>query len=500
MNQHISPKSYFHLYGKSIFWSFFLCVFCFHGYAMANLTGNNDTMGIISGYAGAGTSSGRWFLDILVKICRLLFGNVYFLPWFNLLTGFFFIACSAFLILYMLQIRSKAAVVFVTALMLVFPATTSMALYGYTFHFNMFSLLLAVSAAVLCVKETVPFCLLASLFLSLSLGIYQAYLPFSCAIMILFWIKMLVNGHSSQKVVRSVIFCGATVLLGLILYFIFTKFFCSLFHVSLSSYKGINQMTNIPSLGKLCLSAVYSYGLLLVLPLKNFYGLSTPPILRIFILIYYVLALVAVIRLYKKTPSVLSGKILLSLLLLLLPLAANLIFFMVGGDKSMVYAAMLYGTVAIFLFLPLFFSETICSSIQKHTVFFIMGIMVLLWGWYSNGVYRTSHHVIEQNITVWNRIITKIESLEGYRTEMPLYIIGDQPDLPSVSDNYGMDFGQLVSLDYVCGWALPGFLKNYMGWNGSLTSVGPELPPEFPVYPDEGSIQIIDDVVVIRFE
>lgn len=150
MTFEISIKEYFKQYCKTIFLSFLFSSFFAHGFAMSNFIGANDAMGILSGYAGSGTPSGRWFLDVLVHICKLLFGNIYSLPWFTLFTGFFFISCSAFLVLYLFQIRSHITVMLITSLMIVFPAVTSIALYPFTFHFDMLSLFFAVCAAFVC--------------------------------------------------------------------------------------------------------------------------------------------------------------------------------------------------------------------------------------------------------------------------------------------------------------------------------------------------------------
>ncbi|MCI9161838.1 MAG: hypothetical protein HFG59_01030 [Lachnospiraceae bacterium] len=495
----LSLKKYFQTYAKTIFWTALFCILFAHGYAMCNLVGNNDTMGIISGYAGAGTSSGRWLLDILVKTCQLLFGDVYFLPWFNLLLGFFLIACSAFLILYSFQAESKAAIVLVTALMIVFPAATSMALYGYTFHFNMLSLLLSVCCAALCLKANLLFHLLAAFLLALSLGIYQAYLPFTCAILVLSWIKNLSDGSSCKRVIRSILWDGATILLGLILYFSLTKLFCALFHISLSSYRGIDRMTVLPPFKSLLFSTAYSFGILFLLPFKNLYGISTPLILRIMIFIYYLLSILAVIHLYKKNTQGLTRKLLLTFLLFLLPPSSNLIFFMVNADKDSVYTAMLYGTVAIFLFLPLFFQQSSLKPFTKRIICITISGMVFLWGWFSNGVYTASHHIIEQNIAVWNRIITEVESLDGYHSQMPVCIVGEHPYFPSVIESYD-EFHHLVSLHYVVDWSLPHFLKNYLGWEKDFSSAPPSLPDNLPVYPDAGSIIILDNVVIIHFK
>lgn len=492
-----SLKSYMEANGKTIFGAFFFTVFFSHGYAMGNLVGNNDTMGIVSGNAGAGTASGRWFLDILVRMCRFLFGDVYFLPWFNLLLGFFLIACCSALILYLFQIKSKAAMVLVTSLMIVFPATASMALYGYTFHFNMFSLFLAVSSLFFC-RGSIRSAVFSVVLIALSLGIYQAYLPFMCAVLVLLWLKELSDGKSCKEVFRSILFGGCVILCGLFLYLLLTKLFCSLFHVSLSSYKGIDKMAEIPSAKKIFLSVVYAYGFVFGLPLKNYFGLSASFALRLVILGYYLLSLLTAAGMLRKMGGNWLRKVMFIGLLLLLPPASNFIFFMVGGNKMEVYAAMLYGMVAIFLFLPLFFPFAAISN-KKNIVQCIISAAVLFWGWYDNGVYTASHHVIEQNIAVWNRIIAQVESLEGYDSQMPVCIIGEHPFFSSVNDNYH-DFDHLVTLEYVCDWSLPHFLDHYLGWKKHFIDEPPRLPEELQVYPDSKSMMIVDGVVIMRFE
>ena len=500
MNHTISFREYFLKYRKIILLSYLFSCFFAHGYALSNSVASNDAMGIIAGSAGTGTASGRWFLDIIVSSCKFLFTDIYFLPWLDLLLGFFLIACAAFLLLHLFQVKSKIIVAMVTCLMIVFPPVTAIALYGFTFHFDMLSLFLAVCAAVLCLRETLFSGMAAAVLMALSLGIYQAYLPFACAILVLYWIKKLVNGDSCKAVILSVVRCAATFLGGLALYFILTKFFCYIFHTPLGSYKGINHMGSIFSPRKILFSVAYSYMGVFRFLFRKTYGMTATNLAHIACIIYYAAIFVTVINLYGKIKKDAAHISLLSALLLFLPVASHSIIFMVGGDKEVIYTPMLYGVIAIFLFLPFFCRETNVLT-KKYVAPFSMGFLIFVWLWTANIVYTANHRVVEQNIAVWNRIITTIESLEGYTDQTPVCLIGERPEITSALDVY-QNFELIAGMRYVGGWAIPNFCKNYLGWEKTFIDFD-DLPftlplEEIPIYPNEGSIRLVNAVVIIR--
>ena len=83
----------------------------------------------------------------------------------------------------------------------------------------------------------------ASLMCACSLGIYQAYFPLTISLFVILLIQEILKyGSKLGKVFLKGILFLATLILSLLLYFIFLKVFLKYYQVSLNNYQGINEM------------------------------------------------------------------------------------------------------------------------------------------------------------------------------------------------------------------------------------------------------------------
>lgn len=135
-------------------------------------------------------------------------------------------------------------------------------------------------------------------------------------------------------------------------------------------------------------------------------------------------------------------------------------------------------------------------------------IMVILYCRYANVCYLNADYVQKAGISYFNRMITRIESTEGYVAGMPVVFIGERPNVDSSVFLY-TEFDEIHIWPYefktmVNNWNWYDFMKSTCGFNpprGDATLFADnEEVISMPSYPSDGSIQIIDGVVVIKLE
>ena len=142
-------------------------------------------------------------------------------------------------------------------------------------------------------------------------------------------------------------------------------------------------------------------------------------------------------------------------------------------------------------------------QIVTIAVIFILGILYIR---YDNMCYMQLEVRQEAAIRYFGTLATKIESLEGYHVDYPVvYVNGDQKS--NISDDMYVYYDAAVTNPFNTGiinsynWTL--FMECWCGFAPiTLPEDGYQNHPEveaMPNYPNDGSIKIIDDVVVVKF-
>lgn len=501
----------------------FLSVFCAgllaHGFIITNILNNYDNITYTSGGYGAGLRSGRWFLEILGDTIEKIWGN-YTLPLFNGCLFITLIAVSACILASVLEIRSRFFKALAGMMMVVFPTIGSTMFFMYTAPYYGFAILLAVSGVYFAKKfehGVVP----AAVCFALSLGIYQAYLPFTAS---LFLLLLLRKGFSGQAVSGDELFTRAiryllSLILGVLFYVVTLRVFLALCNETLSSYQGINQMglqlKELPAIVKKAYDCFFS------LSFQTQYGVNLTMLIKKSFLFVQVLSglLFFWLLCYGKQPVVV--KVLNTVFILLFPLSVNGIILMCY--HSYIYTIMVYGIVTLF-FLPVVLLEVAVEQCSVHplhnmtkalsfALMFVFSLTVLNYIWQTNGNYMILYYVNRQTENYFVNLTGRIRSAEGYRQDLPLAVVGENFsdmtfDQRSFSSAAIFDYGgKSKSSDMINSYSRRYWLIHYVGYEQSFVSLEElgrlkenESVKNMPCYPDDGSIQVIDDVIVIKLE
>jgi len=489
-----------------------------HAFALVNILHNYDNILQQPRGYGAGITSGRWLLSILGDFSQNVLGLGYNLPVINGLLYLFLIALSAAAVVRLLNIRKLVSSVLVGCLMATFPTVAATMVFRYTAPYYGLSLLLSVLSVWVAERKKYGV-FAAALLLAMSMGIYQAYPPVTISLFVLILLRdsMKEDARLPELILRGVRYCVALIL-GVLLYFLFLKLSLALYstngEVVLDSYQGIDSMGKISlsRLPGLILKAWFSAALFSV---KDYCELAATPVLRILwsLVIAVILVMVSIILLKKKTKPLLA--VFSCLMGLLFPLAINFIVIMCPDGTVytiMVYAFVLVGCAALMLLecLP----EKPDTGNQKMTrlIAILLALIVFCNSYYINLNYTSLYYANRQVENFVNGLMIQARMTEGYTPEKKLAFIGEVDkfmlyDMWYEVPYYGGVVGSTGHGLFNATYSRSFWFAFYLGRNLPFASVEEQLDlqqdsrvAEMPCWPAEGSVLVVDDYLVIKFQ
>ena len=475
-------------------------------YYTNNLIHNNDMISCTPWGAGSSITSGRWGLYLLAGAMEVLWGGHYNLPAFNVLLALVIMGVAAALLIRTLRIRRTSLCVCISAITVTIPAFATLMFFAYSIQYYALSILLTVVAAYLLQKKGfVPFITGAFCF-CLSLSIYQAYLPFFAVLLLLTLIARCLNTESTAKeLMLTAVKYGAAMVLSYVLYRLFLEGLLWALHLELSSYQSINTMGTIHLSG-----VVTALKELFLLPFcSNYHGFSSTIVIRAGIAVSFLSAVVALVG-SKKMP--LAKVALLVGFLALLLIAVNSTHILTGD--SALYTRMTLGLIGIF-YLPVVLLDGVNfrSKAVKSSLLGVMVCTLLLcsanYAWQSNGNYLSEQYANEKVENFYVTMFTRIRSAEGYKDELPVVYVGQNITDVALWDNWGLPafkytaiIGATAQLNQ---YSRDQYIINYLGYRWRpITEAEAETYAEtingLQCYPDDGSIVVTEDMVIIRLE
>ncbi len=379
-------------------------------------------------------------------------------------------------------------------------------------------------------QESIDLVLYLGAILGLAMGVYQAFLGYTislCSILLL--LVVLENKDSLKGIITQAVRYLLLVLLGTVAYFTFMKLSLITQNVVLSSYQGIDQI------------GIINFNILLQLISKAYVNLLSFFVrdafinnnfvveilyIAVFVLMgVFILNLVIVNKIYKDKLKL----ILLIFLIILLPLCINSIVIM--APNSWIHVLMIMSFVHVFILLigladmnfnfamtPLKRVSIGGAPLYLRNLFVIMCIYStfiistsLIYNYYilDHQIYLRLEMQYENSYAFVNRLVSRIESTEGYQPKNPVAIIGKVPSLVTKSQ-----FNELNSLGVIFNDDLQiiqarDCLERFINdWAGvKLVFAKPEQKKEIshsaefknmPPYPLKGSIRVIDNVTVVK--
>jgi len=501
----ISPQMRF------AFFSALICGLLAHGMALFNKLSWHDDLYYLFD-VGATVSSGRWTLHLLYWLENLFFLDGHFsMPLFNGCIAIACIGAAAGLLVNLFRIRSKILSAALGCLMVTFPVITGLFTYVFTIHYYMAAMMLMVSAAYLLCRDTPWWVKIIAVFLgSAALGIYQAFLPLIPGIILLHGLMELSEGKTApgqfwKGILLRVLCTGGM----LVLYFIANKLFQIRLGLVDITYPGMEGADSLSPAGYLArIGRAYREFFLPVQRVStDMYPLRVHTMYQLMLLGDLILSVRLLIRIAKtRRANVLP----FVLFLFLIPLAGNFIFVM----ADQVHGLMTYGQIIqMVLFIWLTDRLEVRPPNMRKLLSFasaaVLAVTGLLYIRLANQCYLKINFEQQEAISFFTALVTQIKSSEDYQASRPVLFVNEKEIVdPTVTHIRELDVLRTISyefntLEYLNNYTWSRMMEIWCGFTPiysdrwDLTSL-PEVQA-MPHYPDAGSIQLVQDVLVVHF-
>ena len=395
------------------------------------------------------TSVGRYFLPVVEKI-----RGTYELSW---LIGLFSIVCMALaaaLIVDMYDIKGNVAILITCGIVVANPIVTDTFAFMYTADGYSFGLLLS-TLAVYCTtmirgKKGVILGIIAYF---VSLGFYQGYTSAAIIFILLHIIRMLLDNKTDIKELgRNVLRYLIMGVAGLLIYLIFLKIVWSLGGYGVTSYMGIGNKSS---------SGIHKY---IEAVINSYIDFARVFLVRYEITGYNVTSvlmfafsgiMIIILLIKRKLLKQWYRPLLICIILLMLPVATH-IFHFISEELAYTTSIMEYGTMMVFLLPVVLLRQFDMGSgnfiewknpdyLKKHMgTVAVSVLMLLICGNFiviSNKAYYNMFIANENLENFVNRLAMRMEMVPGYTDDIPVFVIGDNYQLPEYVTNAPMMSG-----------------------------------------------------------
>lgn len=221
--------------------TFFITLFV-HMYKFTNTLPNHDS--ILNYYSDQNIlGSGRWALSLACGI-----SSYFDLPWVIGLLSCLFIALTVVVIVAVLKLENPVLIVITGALIASAPATTETFFFLYTADGYMIAMLLSALAVYLSriEEKRLSMWIVSGICICVSCGIYQAYVSFALILAVCYFINVLLDGnHNKKECIRWVFRQAIIYIVSLASYYIIWKACMNVSGIKASDYLGISEVGKV---------------------------------------------------------------------------------------------------------------------------------------------------------------------------------------------------------------------------------------------------------------
>lgn len=501
-------------------WKFFLVVmavgFVMHSFRITQMINGADDVSLLMKGYGGGTTFGRWGLDFLgFRVnYKWLIGS-FNLSVFDGMLTLVFLSLSACIILNLFHLQQSRIGLLFAVIFVVYPTCSATLLYMFTAAYYGFGCFLAV-LSVWCMKTGKKlYGCLAILCIAFSLGLYQAYFPITVTLCLFLVLDYFMDLDADLRVgLRKGFYYVFIMCLGLGLYFIILDNRLKNLGAELNTYQNISsmgqiQLDELPGLFMRCYSIFFGF------PSEIYLSVNTLAVIRSCLLVLYVLCAILGICAVRRQRKWLS-RIMAVLLMTLVPVAVNLIEIMCS--KSHIHVLMVYSTVFVFLLPVLFWKKIKKEHGISGLLFKVSGIVIAIsfiitalgYGWHANWNYVALDYMNRETESYMTTLVTRIKSAKGYKDEYPVMFVGergfsDQQFINPYSNYPELYFIIYQEINLINAFSWRDAMTAYTGFTCTAPSeqqwmeiCGTKEFQEMSCYPNDGSIAVIDEVIVVK--
>lgn len=478
-------------------------------------------MAFITQLVGYEASLGRWGITLFDSL-----RNNIAIPFITTLISILLMGFINLLLIELLEIKHTFFQIFTILSVVASPCLCMTLLYAYTADVYLFSMFFSIFTVYALYRiPSKPLGIgLAGISFIFMLSTYQSYIGLTIGLILILNIKtLLTQKKTTLPVIQYLLIKAIILILSALIYYGITVTYLTINDLSLSTYKGTNQIglsyilsSLIPSM-KEAYWAFFKYFFADGIILNRAW--QREKLYLLFFGLFLISILLLLLNLWKTASEKkeLASRLLLALILMaLLPLALNLVVIIAPGNE-------IYFLIATQMFLILPFSLMLLEQLPAQNTFVNLlhwGIIILLTILLITYVlsiivtYQTAQMSYEQAKNVANRILIRMEETPGYRSGMKKLFAGviDDVNFPKTLDIYNLAVTNSLrsSIFHATYWGHQATWRNFMEvFCGTRidfcedeeyqTILHSDEFKEMDIFPGENSVKMIQDVLVVKF-
>ncbi len=460
------------------------------GFCMTNkIPVGDDLVGMFD--KGATTVSGRYGLELL----RFIMPDVS-MPWIYGLMSIALLSLAVCVTVRLFSIKSPVLQLLLAGVFVTFPAQAGTMLYMFTAAPYALSLLLAVTGVWLFAERKKGCWIAAPVLIAFSCSIYQGYFSIAASFCVIRMIVLLCRTETSwREVFREGVKMLAMLLASLALYGVMLLVASKLLGFPLL-HEVINDRQSFP------LRILVAYSSWVKTLLSGRFGYVNNRISQVMHLVLLLAAAFAMLMQLKKKGE--TGSVLLTgLCLILYPLSCYCLYLL--ADNSYIHSLSLYSFASLYVLCAALLDGWEAKSAPNLRRLCSLALALILCGniYYANALYLRYYLRFEELKSFYTVMLTRVFETPGCAEGDRLAIVGDAPALVYDIDRHftgsplSLPSLELGSTDYA-----QLIISRYLGCDIPFVSDG-ELAQletdDMPVYPYDGSVKKIGDVIVVKF-
>lgn len=498
---------------RSLFYTFLMGFFA-HGFVLVNVSVSHDA--VFDFYDALEAHQHQIGLGrILEPLYRELTASGLLMPWSLGIVAFFWLGLAVFLVCKMFHLSERTEVLLTAGIMTVNISVTAIAAaYTPWLAADMFALLLATAGVYLwqlyMKQRRIKYLIFGMTAIFVSLSVYQCYLAVTVVLMILLSMQKLIRKDGAVNVFRDGCTGVGMIAVGGIVYYVFMKLVCSFVDTPLAEgyYDSVTNLWDNRESIVLRLFCCLKEGVTHFFAKdENIYPYQAIWIVNLLI---FGMCACLIVRLVIQ----ISGKfekrewLLLVLLSVALPFAA----YMMRLLNTSVHDLMCYSVWLLYLLPILLLKWTSGEKTSDRRLYGVAAVLltfiVFSYIQTDNAVYVKKEVESKATLSLMTQVMAQIEQTEGYVPgETEVTFVGDISevlrDLPGTDRIEGVSgCNKPTAITY------PGtyqaYFDNILLRNVKVVFEGAPVKDDMevaqmPPYPQSGYVQMVDQVVVVKW-
>ena len=511
----------------------FIIGFVAHFFIIANPLFNADGIFYNSSF-GAGSILGRWLIEILNTIFyKIGYNNV--IPMLNIVISILILSFASVYLLRILDIENIYYRQIISSTLVLSPAIIQTFFYGFTAHIYSLSILLTILSIYFLVIEN-NFVL--SVYLNcFALSIYQAYIPLMfCIYFIYFFKEINVMNNDLKKIFIKILVAFISFLLSFALYYMIfdivnRKNSGFVFKIHGMSENVIPEFTIQSIIDDIFVCYRVTFDLIFT---NNVFAHNTTIFIRnvymiliiwtLFLYIRYVVILIISSPMYtKERVNMIIRIFIASIFILLSPIVINFMFIMTNNGIKYIDDRLSLSFIFYIIFpiviLDLSNRKFKMSTFKRYNIInkitILLSCLILVHNiWLCYGSYYNQYKIINASKAFSLELATNIKMLNGFNNDTKVLFVGS----PFEKNSY-FDYSYYVDAKYnlysnfdeeyeniLCEYPMIQIFKEFTALNFEEpidliknNLIYSEEVRNMPIYPNDGSVKLIDNIVVIKF-